>query len=203
MSYMFDNTAKTVGEDGEVCDNLNVYSEGTQKVLGLGDTQDISTLGLNKGDVFMIELDFTGKKAMTVTKQFDAETLTFTKNNDTYFEPDRPYWYGTEAVPGADGGTGGWRNDKWQLLKGYVYDLKGGVIGISYTLADANEGIINERYNVASLKVTVFDKNKDKEQLYAGTLNDIITYKNAGDKCDLVLIGGNGSSAKQLFVYKR
>lgn len=200
-SYMYSKHIKTLNEDEEVCDNIICFSQGVERTFELDERLSISALSLNKGDIFAVNLDSDEKKIFSIEKQFNATTLGFERlgaNTD----PNRAYWYGSSPVPGSYGGIGDWRGSVYQLMKGYAYDIKGGVIGISYTLADAQKGIINERFGASSLKVTVYDMSNPGNSAYIGSISDIMTYKNAGSNCDLILLGNNGSQAQQIFVYK-
>ncbi|MDO5311002.1 MAG: hypothetical protein Q4E94_03765, partial [Clostridia bacterium] len=194
---MYSETTEGLDDDGSISKVLTGYSLGAEVNVPIDSTINIDEYNLKKGDVVYVDMDNRKKKIVTLTKMYDAETNRF-EDNGSLKDPDR-YWYGGTY---SNEGAGAYRGIYYQLSRGYALDTKGKLTSISYTLPLAYEGKASEVITTSSIPITIYDKSKDKNQMYGGTASDILTYKTAGDNCDLVLVNAKQSSRIQLFVIR-
>ncbi len=196
---MYEDVVMGLDSEGNLVSKLTGKSIGEDIELQLDDTVDMSALNLKKGDIVRVEKEYLkGEKAYSVTKMYDAEKNLF-EDNGLWTDPER-YWYsGTYS----EGNGQNWRNQMYQLTRAYAYDVKNGVVASSYTLPMAHDGVISEMENCYNVSVTVYDKNSDRNPIYKGSTEDIVTYKTAGEGCDIVLLSSTNTVIKQLFVIKQ
>ena len=196
---MYEDVVMGLDSEGNLVSKLTGKSIGEDIELQLDDTVDMSALNLKKGDIVRVEKEYLkGEKAYSVTKMYDAEKNLF-EDNGSWIDPER-YWYsGTYS----EGNGQNWRNQMYQLTRAYAYDVKNGVVASSYTLPMAHDGVISEMENCYNVSVTVYDKNSDRNPIYKGSTEDIVTYKTAGEGCDIVLLSSTNTVIKQLFVIKQ
>ena len=194
---MYEDIITALGSEGEIVRKLTGISMGTAVQYELDDMVDLSGLNLKKGDIVRVESDFKKEKVYTVTKMFDSEKYVF-EDNQTWKDPDR-YWYGGNYTQNS---SGVWRGQKYQLTKGYAYDIKGSMAGISYKLSMAYNDEISEMTDLSKYSITVFDPNLEKNQIYSGSTSDILTFKTAGADCDMVITSSVQATIKQVFIFK-
>ncbi len=195
---MYEDVIMGLDSEGNAVRKLTGKSMGEDTEIQLDDTVDMSALDLKKGDIVRVENDLKGEKVYLVTKMYDARTNLF-ENNQPWTDPER-YWYsGTYSEESAQA----WRNQNYQLTRAYAYDEKNGVVASSYTLSMARDGVISEMEDCSKISVTVFDKNSERNPIYKGSTDDIMTYKTAGADCDILILSSTNSTIKQLFVIKQ
>ena len=196
---MYEDVVMGLDADGDVVRKLAGKSMGQDTEIQLDEMVDEATLNnLKKGDIVRVENDLTGEKAYSVTKMYDAETNLF-ENNETWTDPER-YWYGGTY---SENNAGVWRGQKYQLTRAYAYDVKGNIVTSSYTIPMAREDIVSEMSDCSKITVTVYDKNSERNPIYKGSTQDILTYKTAGTGCDILILSSFNSTLKQLFVIKQ
>lgn len=195
---MYDDVINALGSEGEIINKLTGISMGGAVEYEIDSMTDISSLNLKRGDIVRVETDFRKEKVFSVTKMFDSEKKQF-EPNQTWTDPDR-YWYGGTY---ADNSVSVWRGQKYQLTKGYAYDIKGNMVASSYKLSLAYDDVISEITDVSKYSITVFDPNLNKNQIYTGKISDILTYKTAGAECDLILTSNKQATIKQVFIIKQ
>lgn len=59
-----------------------------------------------------------------------------------------------------------------------------------------------EMYPVNNITVTVCDSSLRKDNIYKGTMDDIITYEDAGEHCSIVIAHSQYVEWKSYYVYK-
>ena len=63
---------------------------------------------------------------------------------------------------------------------------------------------VDEALVLSSMKVMFYDKNqRDGMRLYTGTIDSVIDYESAGDKCDIILVQTSQSHLRSVVVYKQ
>lgn len=83
------------------------------------------------------------------------------------------------------------------LMFGYVASKDGNVIRFG------NEpGQTLERYNASCGKILVFDGSREKNNVYEGTVADILDYEGSGNNCSRIIIRRDQITAIGMLVYK-
>ena len=197
---LFDSIYTEIDSDGMIKDALKCEQEGTTKTFFIDSTMIDKANTLKQGDIITIDTDYSEKTAINITKMFDCETRTF-ESYGSYTDPNR-YWY-RENPPTATsvGGLGGWRVDAAQLAKGYAKTVKGSMVSIAYTLADARDG--KSVMPKGGAPITIVDKNETRNnKIYSGSINDIKSYDVFGEDCSFVVYCAYSGRVREIIVYK-
>lgn len=197
---LFDSIYTEIDSDGMIKDALKCEQEGTTKTFFIDSTMIDKANTLKQGDIITIDTDYSEKTAINITKMFDCETRTF-ESYGSYTDPNR-YWY-RENPPTATsvGGLGGWRVDAAQLAKGYAKTVKGSMVSIAYTLADARDG--KSVMPKGGAPITIVDKNETRNnKIYSGSINDIKSYDLFGEDCSFVVYCAYSGRVREIIVYK-
>lgn len=197
---LFDSIYTEIDSDGMIKDALKCEQEGTTKTFFIDSTMIDKANTLKQGDIITIDTDYSEKTAINITKMFDCETRTF-ESYGSYTDPNR-YWY-RENPPTATsvGGLGGWRVDAAQLAKGYAKTVKGSMVSIAYTLADARDG--KSVMPKGGAPITIVDKNETRNnKIYSGSINDIKSYDIFGEDCSFVVYCAYSGRVREIIVYK-
>lgn len=197
---LFDSIYTEIDSDGMIKDALKCEREGGEATFFIDSTMIDKANTLKQGDIISIETDYSGKTAIDIVKMFDAESRTF-ENYSTYTDPNR-YWYReTPPTESTYGGLGGWRVDYPQLAKGYAKTVKGSMVSIAYTLADARDG--KSVMPKGGIPVTIVDKNETRNnKIYSGSINDIKSYDVFGEDCSFVVYCAYSGRVREIIVYK-
>ena len=197
---LFDSIYTEIDSDGMIKDALKCEQEGTTKTFFIDSTMIDKANTLKQGDIISIETDYSGKTAIDIVKMFDAESRTF-ETFENFSDPNR-YWYReTPPTESTYGGLSGWRVIAAQLAKGYAKTVKGSMVSIAYTLADARDG--KSVMPKGGVPVTIFDKNETrKDKIYSGSINDIKSYDIFGEDCSFVIYCAYGGRVREMIVYK-
>ncbi len=199
-THVFNKITKAVDSDGEVRDVLNVFTDGAARTYYIDSSCLDDANALNTGDIIQIALDFKGDGVMTITKMFDAKTKTFGATG-SFTDPNRAWWNGAVPTENTVGGLGGWRSTGPQLAKGYASVMKGGMIGIAFTLSDARDG--KWTMPVSGAPVIIYDEEVEKgDKIYVGTMNDIKTYEIFGEDCSYIVYGATSGKVRHIIVYR-
>lgn len=197
---LYDSIYTELDSDDEIKDVLKCEQDGVTKTFFIDSTMKDKANALKQGDIISISTDYSGKTVIDITKMFDAETRTF-ESYSTFTDPNR-YWYrGTPPTESTYGGLGGWRVDYPQLAKGYAKTVKGSMVSIAYTLADARDG--KSVMPKGGVPVTIVDKNETrKDKIYSGNINDIKSYDLFGEDCSFVVYCAYSGRVREIIVYK-
>lgn len=195
--FMFDSLSRGLNTDEEECYVLNGISKGTEVQYFVDDMAAADVYSLKTGDLVRLDTDNGGTTALRIYKMYDSETKTF--NNGVAGEEN--FWYANPNNFNADGGWY-WRDSKYQLTKSYAYDVKGTFVRSAYKISDLRQDVFDECVNASGISINVFDSKKDRNQIYAGSLGDIIGYVSSGDKCSVIITNNNATTVEQIFVYK-
>ena len=197
---LFDSIYTEIDSDGMIKVALKCEQEGTTKTFFIDSTMIDKANTLKQGDIISIETDYSGKTAIDIVKMFDAESRTF-ETFENFSDPNR-YWYReTPPTESTYGGLSGWRVIAAQLAKGYAKTVKGSMVSIAYTLADARDG--KSVMPKGGVPVTIFDKNETrKDKIYSGSINDIKSYDIFGEDCSFVIYCAYGGRVREMIVYK-
>lgn len=197
---LFDSIYTEIDSDGMIKDALKCEQEGTTKTFFIDSTMIDKANTLKQGDIITIDTDYSEKTAINITKMFDCETRTF-ESYGSYTDPNR-YWY-RENPPTATsvGGLGGWRVNAAQLAKGYAKTVKGSMVSMAYTLADARDG--KSVMPKGGAPITIVDKNETRNnKIYSGSINDIKSYDVFGEDCSFVVYCAYSGNVREIIVYK-
>ena len=89
-------------------------------------------------------------------------------------------------------------NDISGMFVGYAHDVVENVVKIGFTSGAEYEFAIN----AMSKPVVIYDTSKTKNPISAGTIGDIVTYKNNPANCSTVFIATNRMQPQAFIVYK-
>ncbi len=197
---LFDSIYTEIDSDGMIKDVLKCEREGGEVTFFIDSTMIDKANTLKQGDIITIDTDYSGKTAINITKMFDCGTRTF-ESYGSYTDPNR-YWY-RENPPTATsvGGLGGWRVNAAQLAKGYAKTVKGSMVSMAYTLADARDG--KSVMPKGGAPITIVDKNETRNnKIYSGSINDIKSYDVFGEDCSFVVYCAYSGNVREIIVYK-
>lgn len=197
---LFDSIYTEIDSDGMIKDVLKCEREGGEATFFIDSTMIDKANTLKQGDIISIDTDYSGKTAIDIVKMFDAESRTF-ETFENFSDPNR-YWYReTPPTESTKGGLSGWRVERPQLAKGYAKTIKGNMLSIAYTLADARDG--KSVMPKGGIPVTIVDKNETRNnKIYSGSINDIKSYDVFGEDCSFVIYCAYGGRVKEIIVYK-
>ena len=197
---LFDSIYTEIDSDGMIKDVLKCEREGGEATFFIDSTTIDKANTLKQGDIISIDTDYSGKTAIDIVKMFDAESRTF-ETFENFSDPNR-YWYReTPPTESTKGGLSGWRVERPQLAKGYAKTIKGNMLSIAYTLADARDG--KSVMPKGGIPVTIVDKNETRNnKIYSGSINDIKSYDVFGEDCSFVIYCAYGGRVKEIIVYK-
>ncbi len=201
-AIMFDHIESTIDKEGEICKRIYGYCQGSEKSYYVDELCLAEAEALTQGDIFRVNTSLSGEKAMSIIKQFDAETETF--ENQYKVGDGNPYWYaGDYFGKTGDDRVYQWRLAKFQLIKTYPYLISGTYVFGAWEKTTARDGKFDEVINTDGLTFTVYDKSLNEgKRVYSGTLADLSAYSQVGQKCSTMLLNVNTTSAKQVFVFK-
>ena len=80
---------------------------------------------------------------------------------------------------------------------GYAKDLVDGVIKIG-----ATAGSFDLAINTANVPVVVVDRNREKKQVYVGTINEAQTYYTDENNCSMIVVFLRWAYPQMLVVFK-
>ena len=206
---MVDRLGKALDSNKQAVNKLFGRARGDEVSYLVDETISDSALNeLSQGDIIRVYLDPSRTKITEFVKQFDAEHMDFVKSATS----ENPHWFSGVYSRYEDY----YRVGRYQLSKGYAYDIRNNVLRWKYDIGKDDDYIQGHNYNydlgrddyesinVSALSVTIFDpmvENKNR-RLYRGTLDDVECYLSVGEKCDIILFNASYNNAVQLFVYK-
>jgi hypothetical protein len=191
--FMFKNLSRVLTDDGEELNKIYGIANGGEISYLVDPSAEKYLQGLNEGDILRVDTNYARTRALNIVKMFNARTMKFENNGIN------EYWFGgTYDVNGQYA----YRGVKYQLSKGYAYEIKSGVVKVTYNEGDLSKGTVNEVADISNTSITVFDSRSNNNRVSSGTLNDIITYKAAGADCSKIIINTRYSALKQVFIYK-
>lgn len=194
---MVDELSEGLDKDGMTVKVLSGISNGNKVSFNLTEFCEKRAVALKKGDIIQYSTNAAGDTISAITKVFDYATRTF-EPNGSYSDRDRYWYYGNISQSDLQNI---WQTPYHQITKGYPYDVKDGVVSVAYTFGDAYKGNTGLVSNIVG-SIGVYDSGLDKNDMYIGSANDIITYKNAGTDCDMILMCSRTTNVRQIFIYK-
>ena len=197
-TIMYKDTIMGLTSDEEVVKKLRGYSMGGLNEYVLDDIAAAGLADIEEGDIISVETDSRGETIYSITKMFDISTLQF-EPYQTWTDPNR-YWY---AGTYADNSSGVWRSQNYQITKAYAYDIKNKIIASSYELSKAHDGEISEVTDGSQPTYIIYDRSLERNRISTGQISDLLSFKTAGENCDLILTCSSQSKINQIFVIKR
>ena len=90
--------------------------------------------------------------------------------------------------------------NNFNISFGFVNNVGKKVVSWGYKAGNT----VDEAVDLSSMKVMFYDKNqRDGMRLYTGTIDSVIDYESAGDKCDIILVQTSQSHLRSVVVYKQ
>lgn len=178
--YMVDSFKQVYTEEDGVVTELVCYgSEGetsfyivpSSKLEVKGVKADISSL--KQGDIIWLKTDLSQKRISVINKVYDGETKEVQS-------------IASSAKPGIWYQGGSWRQLR-QIIKFYPFDARGTILRGTYELYDAYEGITDLAIDTSKVQIVVFDKTLRNNNVYKGSLGDVVTYTAGAESCDIMI----------------
>jgi len=189
--------------DGEIVKVLRGIRNGSRVNLFIGENVDLS--GVEQGDLIRYSTDVKGRIAALVGKNIakgkdDVNIIDFDYNNGSL-----PDWENNENAA-YDATTS-------RLTFGYVSDkftansfTEAGEIGYkSFIMVGyKDKSRIDEMVCFSrDTRVTIFDPNRRNDKVYSGSFDEIMSHKDVGDNCDIIVVAYNYKLVKDIFIYKK
>lgn len=189
--------------DGETVKVLSGIRNGSRINLYIGENVDLC--GVEQGDLIRYSTDLKGRVDSLVGKNIakgkdDLNIIDFDYNNGVL--PD-------------------WDNNENSVYDSTTSRLTFGYVSDKFTANSyANDGELEfESFIMVGYKdksridemvcfsrdtrVTIFDPNRRSDKVYSGSFDEIMSYKDIGDNCDVIVVAYNYKLVKDIFIYKK
>lgn len=186
LVYMFEDYYTELNDEGEPVMMLNLWSRQGKGVKPVSYFAEEQVKALQKGDLIYVEQNVRLDTIVKVTKMFDGKLkiIPGDKKYYTNFSESDPLEVGLN------------------LFRTYASNVTPAVVSGSYEPYDAAAGKYDNVWYVPNIKIIVFDPTRDANQIFMGTEQDIISYKDAGLDCDILAVHTDKSAARTMFVFK-
>lgn len=88
-----------------------------------------------------------------------------------------------------------------RIIMGFANDKKGAYVKMGYdSPAEFNEYVFF--HGQPNFPVIVFDKTARENKIFIGTIDDVMTYKEAGDNASVMVTNSYGGREREVFIYK-
>jgi len=89
------------------------------------------------------------------------------------------------------------------IVKGYIYDIIGDVIKISYDMPSGlGEDQVEQRWTQRTAPVLIYDKADENNPISVGSFADAKTYYNLKENCSKVVLSANAGEPVMYVIYK-
>ena len=183
--YMVKGTGQALDEEGSIIPMLETHS-GSFKIKGS------MPADIEAGDIVKLDKNATTGDVYEVVQAYDRG------NNELVNQPHAQkcdyWWYGTPSYATY------MLSAQFQMTFGKVMDMRGDYIFVDWN----GDYIYDEVIAAAKIPITVYDSAATNgENVYTGSMSDILTYKNAGAACSTVLHGYYSTAIESgVFVIK-
>lgn len=201
-TFMVSSIDKGVGADGTVVRKLCGYLSGTYYEYEIDD--EINLGDIERGDLVQLHFDVNGNVIPSYTAAEDDVVVLYDYSRYQGGRPtDTSIWKniveGGHCYLAVGAASYGGYHARMQLSFGYANSKAGDMIKMGYASGEN----FDEIFNTKAVKVTVFDKSlKGKEQVYIGTIDDILDYESTGDECSTLIVHTRDCDPKSLIVYR-
>ncbi len=194
--FMYDSQSMALSSDEEVLNQMIGYANGAKLTYLVDDSAAPKLSGLKRGDIVRVVTNTAKTAVCDIIKLFDAETMTFNNNGEN------ANWYGGAGKPDS-AWQWNYRNEKYQLSKGRILEIKNGVIKTTYNSADLAYGKYDEALDAGSVQFVIYDSaESEKYRIRGGSIEDALDYKTVRMDCSTALINLQSGVLKQIFIYK-
>lgn len=201
-AFMVSSINSCINTEGVVVRKLCGYLSGTYYEYEIDDAINLGDI--ERGDLVQLHFDANNNIIPSYTT---AEADVVVLYDYSKYKGGRPtdttVWKGiVEGGPcyfATGAASYGGYYARMQLSFGYANSKVGNMIKIGYTSGEN----FDEIFDTKAVKVTVFDKSlRGDEQVYVGTIDDILDYESTGNECSSVIIHTRDCDPKSLIVYK-
>jgi hypothetical protein len=163
------------------------YKGNSYATLVIDDSIDVSAL--EKGDIVEFIYDINGKVVFYPGTVLGYKLVFDCSEKEPSWTVDPEIAGGRRIYIKGDTGYGDYYRARVQASYGNVMHVKDGVVKFCGTGYDE----YNDAANLSSAVKIIYNENLDK--LYVGTINDIIDYRSAEERCSkIILLTGNGNT---------
>jgi len=195
-NIMVDHFITAIDEYDEPIEYLIGWNAGNEKRYvvnadvkdGSGRKIKMSESGIENGDIVLMAFNSRGEVEQYTLIYDHSEDKTYPLEGKSIFPKD---YYGTDDYKA-------YYNKGDRLSHGYARSLLNGVLALSYTKGGDNR----ELYPVKNISVTVHDSSLKKNNIYKGTMEDVVTYEEAGYHCSTIIAHSQYVEWKSYYVYK-
>ena len=195
---MVDKIESVISEDGEVVEQLTGWKAGSEvKYIAAENVRNdegtelkMKQAGIDNGDILLLAFNAAGEISSysKVYDESDGSEHTppgikgFTKN-----------YFGSSDYKSA-------YCDGDRLTIGYVNKIRGNTVEISYELGGPSREIYP--VNTSNTPVTVHDSSRTKNNIYKGSISDLVSYEDAGTECSKIIVHTQYVVWKSYYVFK-
>ena len=170
--------AEVLTEDGDVRPAIVGYQGSTEVTLYAAEGKDDLFKDVREGTLLSITRNYRG--------EVDSIKVECTPEMEGPFENHVDVFWQTRGV-----------------VRGYVYDIVGDVIKISYDMpTEKNEAQVDQTSIIHTASVLVYDKTNEKNPISVGSLGDARTYYNVGNSCSRVILSHDAGVPGMFVIYK-
>ena len=163
------------------------YKGNSYATLVIDDSIDVSAL--EKGDIVEFIYDINGKVVFYPGTVLGYKLVFDCSEKEPSWTVDPEIAGGRRIYIKGDTGYGDFYRARVQASYGNVMHVKDGVVKFCGTGYDE----YNDAANLSSAVKIIYNENLDK--LYVGTINDIIDYRSAEERCSkIILLTGSGNT---------
>lgn len=194
---MVSKISEALNANGDVVTRILGYASGAEVICDVN--KDEFSNDLNAGDLIRGFMGTDGKFT-NIKKVYDVNENKFLNKPGTY--NDTPEWWYDGTTQASFGYM--YFNPAWQMSLGYVSEKNGNIVRWSYTNPTLNEdkNHYDEVWDLSVIPITVFDKESKKENVYRGTVADIVDYKSGAENCSRIILFSRSSSVISAYIYK-
>jgi len=165
-------------ESGEVRRAIVGYQGNTEVTYYAADGKADLFNDVERGTLLSVIRDFRGNVESKRIEFTPETTGPFTNSVDAYWE------------------TRG-------IVKGYIYDIIGDVIKISYDMPSGlGEDQVEQRWTQRTAPVLIYDKADENNPISVGSFADAKTYYNLKENCSKVVLSANAGEPVMYVIYK-
>lgn len=175
LPILVDSFSMVLDEYDEVVEQLEGW-QGTSKIKLMTDGKySFSASGIEQGDIIRV----------------------YTSSLDKVTDADICFDYSEGTVSGAAPSF----NGEYTTAVGYVNDVVDGVVRIGYSAADTADITLFSK-NIPILVVDTENITRGRLNAYEGTMDDAVTYENAGNECSKIFVMQRRAAPKLYVIYK-
>ena len=197
-AVMFDSVSTGVNSDDDIVQFVTGYSAGAKVELEV--PEDISLVGLERGDIVRFYYDINGKISDNIKTGLPSMEI-ICKRSDIY-ENNSPGWTANTKYPNlySDQTSAelNYYRASIQFSYGFVNRVDGTLVGWGYNDGSA----VDEIANIPGSIVIYDSSESERHRIRTGTVADISDYSSAGSDCSRIIYHTRGGGYVETFIYR-